>query len=134
MNKARSAQIQLNQFNPLLSVEVHPFNLTQSNVIDLFSRYDIILDATDNPAARYLINDAAVALNKPLVSGSSVGWEGQITVYGMDGPCYRCLFPECPKVVQNCNEAGVFGVMPGIIGLWEAMQAVKLIVGQPVLT
>ncbi|CAD8048466.1 unnamed protein product [Paramecium sonneborni] len=130
MNKCESAKLQIKQFNPLVNVITHNHNLSSTNAIEIFKNYDVILDATDNPATRYLINDTAIYLNKPLVSGSSVGWEGQITVYGMSGPCYRCLFPQCPKTVQNCNEAGVFGVMPGLIGLIDALQAIKIIIGQ----
>ncbi|CAK55902.1 unnamed protein product (macronuclear) [Paramecium tetraurelia] len=134
MNKCESAKLQINEFNPLVNVITYKHHLSSANAIEIFQNYDVILDATDNPATRYLINDTAIYLNKPLVSGSSVGWEGQITVYGMQGPCYRCLFPQCPKTVQNCNEAGVFGVMPGLIGLIEALQAIKIIIGQQTLS
>ncbi|KAM3139876.1 hypothetical protein pb186bvf_008118 [Paramecium bursaria] len=130
MNKCESAKIQLQQFNPQIKVNTYTYNLTQKNALQIMKEYDIVLDASDNPATRYLVNDASMYLDKPLVSGSSVGWEGQITVYGLNGPCYRCLYPICPKNFTNCNDAGVFGVMPGLIGLIEALETVKILIGQ----
>jgi adenylyltransferase/sulfurtransferase len=91
--------------------------------------YDIIVDATDNMATRYLLNDACVLLKKPLVSGSALRMEGQLTVYNHEGgPCYRCLFPKPPppETVTNCSEGGVLGVVPGIIGCMQAMEVIKI--------
>jgi len=92
-----------------------------------------VLDATDNASTRYLINDICILKNKILVSGSALRWEGQLTIFGLkDGPCYRCLFPECPKpsMMMSCNEGGVIGIIPGMIGMLEALEAIKLLVGQ----
>ncbi|GFR88574.1 adenylyltransferase and sulfurtransferase MOCS3 [Elysia marginata] len=97
-----------------------------------YKRYDIVLDATDNVATRYLLNDACVLARKPLVSGSALRFEGQLTVYNCDGgPCYRCLFPQPPppETVTNCSEGGVIGVVPGIIGSMQALEAIKIASG-----
>jgi adenylyltransferase/sulfurtransferase len=119
---------------------VSPDSFTNKNAVEIANDYDMIIDCTDNPASRYLICDVAVALNIPLVSGSAVKWEGQLTVYHKttldkkeesNAPCYRCLFPEPTPAgdVCNCSDAGVFGPVPGVIGTMQANEAIKLIIG-----
>lgn len=110
---------------------------SQANALELVSQYDIVVDATDNAPSRYLISDACVVADKPLVSGAAIGTDGQLTVYhyGEDGPCYRCLFPQCPAPnnCARCCDAGVLGPVPGVIGSLQAVEAVKLLsgVGRP---
>ncbi|RUS72255.1 hypothetical protein EGW08_019978, partial [Elysia chlorotica] len=116
------------------SVEYVPYHLQlcSENALDIIKQYDIVLDATDNVATRYLLNDACVLARKPLVSGSALRFEGQLTVYNCDGaPCYRCLFPQPPppESVTNCSEGGVIGVVPGIIGSMQALEAIKIASG-----
>ena len=105
---------------------------TKENVLEIFADYDIIVDGTDNFASRYLINDACVLLGKPNVHGSIFRFEGQATIFSLgDGPCYRCLFadPPPPDLAPNCAEAGVLGVLPGMIGVLQATETIKLILG-----
>jgi len=118
-------------------VEYHT-QLSRENAIDVIKNYDVIIDATDNMPSRYLISDACVVTNKPLVSGSALRWEGQLTVYHYKpkgtleyGPCYRCLYPNPPppETVTNCSDGGVLGVVPGIIGSLQALEAIKIILG-----
>ncbi|XP_005098924.1 adenylyltransferase and sulfurtransferase MOCS3 [Aplysia californica] len=116
------------------SVEYVPYQLQldSSNALDIIKCYDIVLDATDNVATRYLLNDACVLAGKPLVSGSALRFEGQLTVYNYEGgPCYRCLYPRPPppETVTNCSEGGVVGVVPGIIGSIQALEAIKIASG-----
>lgn len=118
--------------NPLVDVEQHPARLDAANVIDLVSRYDVVIDGTDNFAARYLVNDACVLTRRPNVYGSVFRFEGQMSVFGtQEGPCYRCLHPEPPPpgVIPGCSEAGVLGVLPGLVGMIQASEAIKLIAG-----
>ncbi|MEM8764801.1 MAG: HesA/MoeB/ThiF family protein [Bacteroidota bacterium] len=106
--------------------------LNSENVLEIISKYDVVVDATDNFATRYLINDACVILNKPFVYGALQGFEGQVSVFNhKSGPTYRCLFPNIPKGMEipNCNENGVLGVVPGIIGTLQALEVVKVITG-----
>ena len=106
--------------------------LSPENALDIISEFDLVVDATDNFATRYLINDACVILNKPFVYGALHGFEGQVSVFNFDGgPTYRCLFPKIPAgaEIPNCNENGVLGVIPGIIGNLQALEVVKLITG-----
>ncbi|EAR85069.3 MFS transporter (macronuclear) [Tetrahymena thermophila SB210] len=134
MNKALSAKLTIERFNHRVKVNTYQFQLTPENAQDIFSQYDIILDASDNPKTRYLVSDASVLAKKPLVSGSAIGWEGQLTVFNYkNGPCYRCLYPECPKAgsVKSCGEAGVVGMIPGIIGLLEAVECMKILIEAP---
>ena len=94
--------------------------------------WDIVMDGSDNPATRYLVNDACVAYKKPLVSGSALQWEGQITVLNyLNGPCYRCLYPKPPPAiaVTNCSDGGVLGMVPGIVGQMQALEIVKILIG-----
>ncbi len=138
LSKVESARNKVHALNPHVVVETHEFAIDPSNAIDLFSRYDVILDGTDNFATRYLINDACVLTRKPLVSASVFRFEGQISVFGAPtGPCYRCLYPEppAPGMVPACGEGGVLGVVPGIVGMLQANEAMKLIaeIGSPLI-
>lgn len=122
----------LSKLNP--HIKYIPFNerLTQKNIFSIISQFDVVIDGCDNALTRYLVNDCCLVLNKPLISGASVKWEGQVTIYNKgDGPCYRCLYPECPqpKVMMSCSANGVFGPAPGIIGMILASECGKLIVG-----
>jgi molybdopterin/thiamine biosynthesis adenylyltransferase/rhodanese-related sulfurtransferase len=132
-SKLASAQDRLTDVNPHVEVERHPVRLSSDNAMDLLSRYDLVVDGTDNFPTRYLVNDACVLLGKPNVYGAILKWEGQVSVFAApDGPCYRCLFrePPPPGLVPSCAEAGVMGVLPGIIGSAQALEAVKLILGK----
>lgn len=130
-NKAEAAKDRLKALNPDIEIEAYPFELTDKNAEELFQRYDIIIDGTDNFAAKFLVNDAAIKWGKPFIYGSILGFDGQLSVFGASGgPCYRCLFPEAPKgYVPNCAEAGVIGAVAGMIGTAQAMEAIKIIVG-----
>jgi len=131
-SKLIAARARLSAMNPAIRIEIHPFTLSSENALDLLRGYDIVVDGTDNFQARYLINDACVLLGLPNVSGSVLRFEGQASVYATPrGPCYRCLHPEPPPpgLVPNCGEAGVLGVLPGIIGTIQAAETVKIITG-----
>jgi len=131
-SKLMAARARLSAMNPAIRVEIHPFMLTSENALDLLRGYDVVVDGSDNFPARYLINDACVILGKPDVSGSVLRFEGQVSVYATpEGPCYRCLHPEPPPpgLVPSCGEAGVLGVLPGIIGTIQAAETIKLIAG-----
>ncbi|EGR31558.1 hypothetical protein IMG5_107780 [Ichthyophthirius multifiliis] len=131
INKALSAKMTIERFNQRIKINAYQYQLTPQNAQELFKYYDVILDASDNPKTRYLVNDAAIINNKILISGSAIGWEGQLTVFGHNnGPCYRCLFPQCPKAgsVKSCGDAGVIGMIPGVIGLIEAIECMKIII------
>ncbi len=130
--KAVQAKRRLLQLNPFVQIQPYPVKINRENVLDLFKEYDIIVDGSDNFATRYLVNDACVLLNKPLVFGSIFKFEGQVSVFNYkEGPTYRCLYPEPPKEgdVPNCSEIGVIGVLPGIIGTLQANEVIKLITG-----
>jgi molybdopterin/thiamine biosynthesis adenylyltransferase/rhodanese-related sulfurtransferase len=132
MLKVDSAALRLRGLNPNVTVETHHEPLTSENAFDILTPYDVIVDGTDNFPTRYLLNDAAVMLGKPLVYGSIYRFEGQVSVFGMkEGPCYRCLLPQppAPGLVPSCAEAGVLGVVPGTIGTIQATEAFKLILG-----
>jgi adenylyltransferase/sulfurtransferase len=112
-SKVDSAKITLSQLNSSVQILAYKLHLNSSNALDLISNYDIIVDATDNVPTRYLLNDACVLTRRPLVSGSALRFDGQLTVYNYnDGPCYRCLYPHPPppETVGNCSESGVLGV------------------------
>jgi molybdopterin/thiamine biosynthesis adenylyltransferase/rhodanese-related sulfurtransferase len=131
-SKAVTAAKKLRQQNPFVKFNVHELRLDNSNALDIISTYDVIVDGTDNFATRYLVNDACVILNKPLVYGSISQFEGQVSVFNFNnGPTYRCLFPTPPPpgTVLSCAEAGVLGVLPGIIGSMQANETIKLITG-----
>lgn len=118
LNKSRSAAEFVTGLNSTIQTIEHPVLIDSSNALDLIEMYDIIVDATDNVATRYLLNDACVIMKKPLVSGGALRMDGQITVYSyLDGPCYRCIFPIPPPVasVGNCNSSGVLGAVTGVM-------------------
>jgi molybdopterin/thiamine biosynthesis adenylyltransferase/rhodanese-related sulfurtransferase len=130
--KVESARVAIEALNPDVNVVKHETRLDQSNVLDIFAAYDVILDGTDNFATRYLINDACVLLNKPNVHGSIFRFEGQATTFiPHEGPCYRCLFPTPPppELAPSCAEAGVLGLLPGTVGIIQATETAKLILG-----
>jgi molybdopterin/thiamine biosynthesis adenylyltransferase/rhodanese-related sulfurtransferase len=132
MPKVESARVAIEGINPDVKVIQHEVHLDQSNVLDIFAGYDIILDGTDNFATRYLINDACVLLGKPNAHGSIFRFEGQATTFVPgEGPCYRCLFPTPPppELAPSCAEAGVLGLLPGTIGIIQATEVAKLILG-----
>ncbi|KAJ2460517.1 hypothetical protein GGF42_000797 [Coemansia sp. RSA 2424] len=133
VSKVTSACTGLSRLNPLCRIRTHDVLLDSANAKEIMQGYDLVVDATDNAATRYLINDACVMLNLPLVSGSAVRLDGQLTVYNYNGgPCYRCLFPTPPPVdaMASCSETGVLGVVPGVIGCLQAMEAVKVLTGR----
>ncbi len=133
INKAESAKQTFEALNPDVNVVTIQERLTSKNTIDLIKDYDIVVDGTDNFPTRYLINDACVILKKPLVSGAILRFEGQVTtILPGEGPCYRCLFeePPPPGLVPSCQEAGVLGVLPGVIGALQATEVLKLILGK----
>jgi len=130
--KADAAKERLLGLNPEIELVSHPVELRAANVREIFGKYDVVLDGTDRFNTRYLTNDACVILRKPLVSAAIHRFEGQAMTYVPGrAPCYRCLFPEPPAdgLVPNCAEAGVLGVLPGVMGTIQATEAIKLIVG-----
>ena len=131
--KARVAGERLHQVNPHVVVEPYDVRLSSANALDLLKRYEVVIDCTDNFPARYLINDACALLGKPDVYASIFRFDGQASVfYAKEGPCYRCLFPQPPppESVQDCAVAGVLGVLPGIMGSIQAVEALKLLLGR----
>src|SRR5438309_5424022 len=132
--KVESAAHSIRSINPDVEVVEHNLHINSSNALDLFRPYDVIVDGTDNFPTRYLANDAAYFLAKPLVHGAIYRFEGNLTVFdaARGTGCYRCLFPNPPPpgAVPSCAEAGVFGVLPGIIGSIQAVEAIKLIIGK----
>ena len=131
-SKLASAKDRLHAINPNIDIQTHEAALSSQNAMSLFEPYDIIVDGTDNFPTRYLVNDACVLLGKPNAYGSIFRFEGQASVFGTkEGPCYRCLYPEPPPpgLVPSCAEGGVLGVLPGIIGVIQATETVKLIMG-----
>jgi len=136
--KADSARETLEALNPDVKVITHIERLDETNVARIIADYDVILDGTDNFPTRYLLNDAALLANNPVVHGSVFRFEGQLTVFKPnEGPCYRCLYPEPPppELAPSCAEAGVLGVLPGIIGLLQATETIKLLldIGDPLV-
>ena len=132
VSKAESARETLTKLNPDVKVEIHPFRLEAGNARELMSDYDVVIDGSDNFDTRYVVNDAAVPLRKPVVHGSIFRFEGMVSTFvPFEGPCYRCLYPEAPpaELAPTCSEAGVLGVLPGVVGMLEANEALKLIVG-----
>lgn len=131
-SKAKTAAERLQQLNPFVQFNVHQTYLDNTNAVGLFEKYDIIVDGTDNFPTRYLVNDACVLANKPLVFGSIFKFQGQVAVFNFEGSgTYRCLYPTppAPNSVPNCSDIGVLGVLPGIIGSLQANEVIKLIVG-----
>jgi len=135
--KATMASERLTELNPYVKIETHACFLTSENAMDILSQYDVIIDGSDNLPTRYLVNDAAVLLKKPLIYGALFQFEGQVSVFnqlledGTRGPNYRDLFPEPPppEMVPSCNEGGVLGVLAGIIGSMQANEAIKVLAG-----
>lgn len=135
INKSISACTSIKCFNPTINCHAITYPLDTMNAIEIIQYYDIVIDASDNPVTRYVINDASIfASNKPpLISGSAIGYEGQITVYNYkNGPCYRCLYPN-PKIsasCASCSDIGVYGPVPGLIGILQSMEAIKVITNE----
>jgi sulfur-carrier protein adenylyltransferase/sulfurtransferase len=130
--KLESARQKLAEINPFVKVKTFPTKLTSENALQIFADFDIIVDGTDNFPTRFLVNDACVLTGKPNVYGSIFRFEGQASVFGAkDGPCYRCLYPEPPPpgLVPSCAEGGVLGILPGLVGLIQATETIKLILG-----
>ena len=134
VNKAVSACRAVLELNPTIQCLPIATALTHDNAFEIVQQYDCVVDASDNPKTRYLINDACVLADKPLVSGSAIGTEGQLTVYNWQGgPCYRCLYPK-PSVsagCASCSENGVLGPVPGLVGVLQAVEAIKILTGMP---
>ncbi len=136
--KAESARQTLTELNPDVKVNTYIERLDEENVHRIIADYDVIVDGTDNFPTRYLLNDAAILANKPVIHGSVFRFEGQLTIFKpYAGPCYRCLYPEPPPpaLAPSCAEAGVLGVLPGIIGLLQATETIKLLLnlGDPMV-
>ena len=128
--KTESARARLADLNPAVQVELHPIRLTSENALAILGQYDLTIDGSDNFPTRYLVNDASVLLGKPYIYGSIFRFDGQVSVFAAPGgPCYRCLFsePPPPDLVPNCAEAGVLGVLPGLVGSLQALEAIKWI-------
>jgi adenylyltransferase/sulfurtransferase len=128
----------LRALNPEIEIRTHSARLTRDNALEILAEYDVVIDGTDNFPTRYLVNDACVLLKKPYVYGSILRFDGQVSVFDAQrGPCYRCLFrePPPPGLVPNCAEGGVLGVLPGVIGSLQALEAIKVLagVGQPLI-
>jgi adenylyltransferase/sulfurtransferase len=137
-SKLASAKDRLHAINPHIEIDTYETSVSSENALQLFAPYDVILDGTDNFPTRYLTNDACVLLGKPNAYGSIFRFEGQASVFATkEGPCYRCLYPEPPPpgLVPSCAEGGVLGVLPGVIGVIQATEAIKLIaqIGEPLI-
>lgn len=131
-NKAIAAKARLEDLNDEINIISYPEKLTFQNATELFKQFDIIVDGTDNFETRYLINDACLITNKPLVFGAVYKFQGQVSVFNYNnGPTYRCAFPNKPKPgeIPNCSEVGILGVLPGIIGTMQANEVLKMILG-----
>jgi molybdopterin/thiamine biosynthesis adenylyltransferase len=130
--KVDSAEIAINEINPDVKVEKHGVRLDASNILEIIDGYDVILDGLDNFPTRYLLNDASVRKQIPVVSASILGFEGQLSVFHpYEGPCYRCLYPTPPpaELAPSCGAAGVLGVLPGVMGLLQSVEVIKLVTG-----
>ena len=129
--KVESAKSTIKAYNPDTIVQIHETPLTSENAMEIIGQYDVIINGVDNFPTRYLVNDAAYMLNKPLVDGSILMFDGQATVYLPGQGCYRCLFPTPPPpgAVPNCSEAGVLGAMTGLVGSIQATETLKLLLG-----
>ena len=130
--KVESARETMLAINPLIEVVTYPVPLVSTNALEISESYDILVDGTDNIPSRYLLSDLAVLTRKPYVYGSIYRFEGQVSVFGLEGkPCYRCLFPEPPPPgsIPPCSTAGVMGVLPGTVGTIQATEVIKLITG-----
>jgi molybdopterin/thiamine biosynthesis adenylyltransferase len=132
-SKVQSGAAKIAALRPEVQVDLHPVALTSENALELFAQYDLILDGSDNFATRYLVNDACVLAKKPQVHGSIFRFDGQVTLFHPGvGPCYRCIYPTPPPPgsVPSCAEAGVIGVLPGLIGSIMAMEGLKFLAGR----
>ncbi|MFQ3577935.1 MAG: molybdopterin-synthase adenylyltransferase MoeB, partial [Verrucomicrobiia bacterium] len=131
--KLNSAKDRIRDINPNVKIDLHDCLFKSSNAMSIVENYDVVIDGTDNFPTRYLSNDVCVFQKKPNIYGSIFRFDGQVTVFAphLGGPCYRCMFPEPPPpgMVPSCAEGGVLGVLPGVIGVLQAIEAVKLIVG-----
>jgi molybdopterin/thiamine biosynthesis adenylyltransferase/rhodanese-related sulfurtransferase len=130
--KVDSAEIAIHDINPDVKVEKHGVRLDASNIMEIIDGYDVIVDGLDNFPTRYLLNDASVRKQIPVVSASILGFEGQLSVFHpYEGPCYRCLYPTPPpaELAPSCGAAGVLGVLPGVMGLLQSVEAIKLVTG-----
>lgn len=132
-SKVNSASENLNCLNSNIKITPYKIQLDSTNALEIIKCYDVVLDATDNVATRYLLNDACVLNKKPLVSGSALRFEGHLSVFNYNGPCYRCVFPKPPppETVTNCGDGGVFGPAVGTIGVLQALEALKIILNIP---
>jgi molybdopterin/thiamine biosynthesis adenylyltransferase len=133
MPKVDSAEQTINALNPDVKVEKHRLRLGPENIMEILPGYDIVVDGLDNFPTRYLLNDASVRLRIPVVSAAILGFEGQLSVFDpYEGPCYRCLFPVPPpaELAPSCGANGVLGVLPGTMGLLQATEVIKLILGE----
>jgi adenylyltransferase/sulfurtransferase len=131
-SKLASAVDRLREVNPFVTVEPHETRLTSANALELVAQYDLVVDGTDNFQTRYLVNDACVLTGRANVYGSIFRFDGQVSVFCTpEGPCYRCLYPEPPPpgLVPSCAEGGVLGVLPGLVGILQATEAIKLLLG-----
>jgi sulfur-carrier protein adenylyltransferase/sulfurtransferase len=132
MPKTKSARLTIEALNPDVNVVEHNLRMTSSNIVELLSEYDVIVDGADNFPTRYLLNDASVRLRKPVVSASILSFDGQISTFvPFEGPCYRCLYPTPPpaELAPSCSANGVLGVMAGTMGLLQANEVLKLVLG-----
>jgi molybdopterin/thiamine biosynthesis adenylyltransferase/rhodanese-related sulfurtransferase len=130
--KVDSAEIAINGINPDVKVVKHAVRLDASNIMDILPGYDVVIDGLDNFPTRYLLNDASVRLQIPVVSASILGWDGQLSVFKpYEGPCYRCLYPTPPpaELAPSCGANGVLGALPGVMGMLQTVEAVKLVIG-----
>ncbi len=125
------ARARLLQLNPEITIHTYAEKITEKNILDLFSNYDIIIDSSDNFATKFLLNDAAVKMGKPVIYGAIQHFEGQVSIFDAKrGSCYRCLYPSPPQqTIFNCAETGVIGALPGIVGSIQAMEVIKWVVG-----
>jgi sulfur-carrier protein adenylyltransferase/sulfurtransferase len=133
VSKVESAEQTINALNPDVKVDKYPVRLGADNIVEIISGYDVVVDGLDNFPTRYLLNDASVRLGIPVVSAAILGFEGQLSVFKpYDGPCYRCLFPVPPpaELAPSCGANGVLGVLPGTMGLLQATEVIKLILGE----
>ncbi len=129
-SKAKEARQMISELNPLVKVKAISEKLSGKNVLSLFEKYDIVVDATDTISIKYLINDACLVTNKPMVYGSIFRFQGQVSVFNyQNGPTYRCLYPDENSNALNCEDAGVIGVSVGIIGMFQANEVLKMILG-----
>jgi sulfur-carrier protein adenylyltransferase/sulfurtransferase len=132
MSKVDSARRTLFEVNPGVKVRTYPIHMDASNIVDIFKEYDVIVSGSDNFTTAYMVNDAAVMLKKPVVYGSILQFEGQASTFiPYEGPCFRCLYESAtpPELAPSCDEAGVLGVLPGIVGLIQATEVMKLLLG-----